>query len=194
MNILIIGNGFDLAHGFPTKYTDFLRYSRAYNTSEPVSELNDMNEEFISFVGDNIWLMHFLGTTSDLDNPRTWIDFEKEVAGVIHNIEQAKPAVELAQYFNAPSEITLEFLSNDVSEELNQFLLQFSSYDKEIGKYVLVCKGIADTKDFIDFLYYQLRDFARAFEIYCLLINAISLNEAIITTERKREMEKKKEK
>ena len=24
MNILVIGNGFDLAHGLPTKYTDFL--------------------------------------------------------------------------------------------------------------------------------------------------------------------------
>ena len=25
MNILVIGNGFDLAHGLPTKYGDFLR-------------------------------------------------------------------------------------------------------------------------------------------------------------------------
>ena len=27
MNILVIGNGFDLAHGLPTKYTDFLGLS-----------------------------------------------------------------------------------------------------------------------------------------------------------------------
>ena len=26
MNILLIGNGFDLAHGLPTKYTDFLKW------------------------------------------------------------------------------------------------------------------------------------------------------------------------
>ena len=26
MNILLIGNGFDLAHGLPTKYTDFLEF------------------------------------------------------------------------------------------------------------------------------------------------------------------------
>ncbi len=30
MNILIIGNGFDLAHGLPTKYTDFLKFIQAY--------------------------------------------------------------------------------------------------------------------------------------------------------------------
>lgn len=26
MNILVIGNGFDLAHGLPTKYSDFLEF------------------------------------------------------------------------------------------------------------------------------------------------------------------------
>ena len=29
MNILVIGNGFDLAHGLPTKYTDFLLFCKA---------------------------------------------------------------------------------------------------------------------------------------------------------------------
>ena len=28
MNILVIGNGFDLAHGLPTKYTDFLEFAK----------------------------------------------------------------------------------------------------------------------------------------------------------------------
>ena len=31
MNILVIGNGFDLAHGLPTKYTDFLEFCRMIN-------------------------------------------------------------------------------------------------------------------------------------------------------------------
>ncbi|MBQ8999135.1 MAG: hypothetical protein IJ086_10685 [Clostridium sp.] len=26
MNILVIGNGFDLAHGLPTKYYDFIEF------------------------------------------------------------------------------------------------------------------------------------------------------------------------
>ena len=37
MNILVIGNGFDLAHGLPTKYTDFLEFCKrvmaTYNDS-----------------------------------------------------------------------------------------------------------------------------------------------------------------
>lgn len=30
MNILVIGNGFDIAHGLPTKYGDFLNYVQAF--------------------------------------------------------------------------------------------------------------------------------------------------------------------
>ena len=44
MNILIIGNGFDLAHGLPTKYGDFLDFCekarRIYTFREDAS-LND---------------------------------------------------------------------------------------------------------------------------------------------------------
>ena len=34
MNILIIGNGFDLAHQLPTKYTDFLNFMKFINRIE----------------------------------------------------------------------------------------------------------------------------------------------------------------
>lgn len=37
MNLLIIGNGFDLAHGLPTYYTDFLKF---------VNEANDYYNNF----------------------------------------------------------------------------------------------------------------------------------------------------
>lgn len=30
MNILLIGNGFDLAHGLPTKYADFIDWIEGY--------------------------------------------------------------------------------------------------------------------------------------------------------------------
>lgn len=33
MNILVIGNGFDLAHGLPTRYTDFLEFIKVIKQS-----------------------------------------------------------------------------------------------------------------------------------------------------------------
>lgn len=58
MNILVIGNGFDLAHGLPTKYTDFLKFcqfiNKLYNPSLDIDRIlkeseintnNNLNEE-----------------------------------------------------------------------------------------------------------------------------------------------------
>lgn len=51
MNILVIGNGFDLAHGLPTKYGDFLefceRVKRIYDFSDDVS-LSDYKSKYIA--------------------------------------------------------------------------------------------------------------------------------------------------
>ena len=36
MNILVIGNGFDLAHGLPTKYADFLGFVERFENLKKV--------------------------------------------------------------------------------------------------------------------------------------------------------------
>ena len=41
MNILLIGNGFDLAHGLPTKYTDFLFFCHAVKRVVEDSKIED---------------------------------------------------------------------------------------------------------------------------------------------------------
>ncbi|MDR2198910.1 MAG: bacteriophage abortive infection AbiH family protein [Deltaproteobacteria bacterium] len=37
MNILVIGNGFDLAHRLLTRYTDFLKYCDNYERRNSIS-------------------------------------------------------------------------------------------------------------------------------------------------------------
>lgn len=52
MNILLIGNGFDLAHGLPTKYTDFLEFVKMIKI---IKEKNIFNDGFaISVAGCNV--------------------------------------------------------------------------------------------------------------------------------------------
>lgn len=36
MNVLVIGNGFDLAHGLPTKYEHFFKFTQAYEKYKPI--------------------------------------------------------------------------------------------------------------------------------------------------------------
>lgn len=52
MNILLIGNGFDLAHGLPTKYTDFLEFVKMFKTIKEKNIFNDAGS--ISKAGCNV--------------------------------------------------------------------------------------------------------------------------------------------
>ena len=55
MNILLIGNGFDLAHGLPTKYMDFLDFTKDYmecyekeiKNSDPIWEADSEAKKYI---------------------------------------------------------------------------------------------------------------------------------------------------
>lgn len=71
MNILIIGNGFDLAHGLKTSYKDFLEYCLKLPSEN-------------SFRQNNIWLETFLHDTND--NSDTWIDLETKIYDLLHEI------------------------------------------------------------------------------------------------------------
>ena len=53
MNILVIGNGFDLAHGLPTKYTDFLFFCNIVNSIIKKNKIDDMSAKDYSNWLDN---------------------------------------------------------------------------------------------------------------------------------------------
>lgn len=76
MDILIVGNGFDLAHGLKTSYKDFLEYCEEQNSKRIIGLIN-YGTSFI----DNIWLRHFITKKQELGN--TWIDLEQEIYNVI---------------------------------------------------------------------------------------------------------------
>ena len=71
MDILVIGNGFDLAHGLKTSYKDFLL----------ACQKDKLPEEFKDFCQTNVWLKHFIIKQKDLGD--TWIDLEKEIFSAI---------------------------------------------------------------------------------------------------------------
>lgn len=63
-NILVIGNGFDLAHGLPTRYIDFMNYLNAIDilyafksirdtSTTDVSPESTINKNYIDYVIDN---------------------------------------------------------------------------------------------------------------------------------------------
>ena len=115
MNILLIGNGFDLAHGLPTRYIDFLDWivgeykffddlkKQGADIVQGISkiELNvppnrqskhiinekiNCQEELWECIHDNTWFEYFL--YSQIQQDATWIDFESEISEAIQSIDK----------------------------------------------------------------------------------------------------------
>ena len=170
MNILVIGNGFDLAHGLPTKYTDFLKYCSNYNDiEEHVSDLTALNKEFLSFCNNNFWLQYFFCMKPNVNENDTWIDFENEIAEAIKKIEKYDIEIDDSK--------EIKSLRNNLFTEIYNKCSNVKCKDNTFDKYI----------------YSQLRQFARAFEIYCLKVNKTIIVRPICT-QRKEDIEKAKNK
>lgn len=117
MNILILGNGFDLAHGLPTTYKDFLDFTDAF---EDFTKRNSSNyyppkgkemflpylttlvnknmsiyNELRALIQDNVWLKHFNAVyeSRKRDGKDGWIDFESEISSAIQALDGAMVTV-----------------------------------------------------------------------------------------------------
>lgn len=160
MDILILGNGFDLAHGLKTRYTDFLDYWK-----------RDKNVE-------NVWLKHFVNRQKQLGDK--WIDLEKEIYNVIKKIDgnlknmqlqynyKDEPILKLYSFQKGCTDGTFDL--TNINKELT-FVHDIETDEKEYVKiendipkyYLKTYKGM------INFLYDQLRDFTKQFNNYLLL-------------------------
>lgn len=111
MKILIIGNGFDLAHGLPTKYTEFLEICSIVKTAK-VSWIDDkpsvscgyekerkaklsiftqalgmeLYEEFRTKTRNCFWIEHFMEKESVIGE--AWLNFEDEIKTVVEAVIQ----------------------------------------------------------------------------------------------------------
>lgn len=113
MNILLVGNGFDLAHGLPTRYTNFLSFLRAIQISHDYMEPIDTDklretgihdgirtllenqtashngnvDEVFELMKENVWVEYFLKVYNTLPKDG-WIDFEHEISTIVQNLDK----------------------------------------------------------------------------------------------------------
>jgi hypothetical protein len=186
MNILIIGNGFDIAHDLKTTYKDFLGYwaevrPRAY-LENYLGASPHWKKEHI-----NVWFNYFSEKQQTLGD--TWIDFETEIYDVIKRIQKSSS---FPQYFSL-SDMSLGFLkaiTGNRHSYLTKFKqITFDDYEKFVRPELITnyaeykyCNNptmylFKNYKGLINFLYDQLRDFTKTFELY--LVKELGLAENI---------------
>jgi len=193
--ILLVGNGFDLAHELPTKYEHFLfilkhwsefqqkiehfksgnqidRKDQFYKYFEGISSLNDENIKRLCFiVENNSWVKYFCQCEAEIDG---WIDFEKEIYPVIALFEQI-----LSSDYNIGRYVKPEDTNAYIDKKL--FSYKMLRIAKLWGKYI--CVSVTEDvlivrarftskiygilkKKIIQSLRDEFDDFIKAFEIY----------------------------
>jgi hypothetical protein len=93
MDILVIGNGFDVAHGLPTKYDQFLDFVKNIKSTEYFRKLSpELQNEYNSLIYDNIWFKHFNDVLSErrAEGKTGWIDFEAEISSLVQYLDKIR--------------------------------------------------------------------------------------------------------
>lgn len=179
MNILLIGNGFDLAHGLPTRYTDFLGFIKIIrqvmgdqkvigwekedfligklfeeNEKKIRNNLYSQKDMWRSLLDDNMWIEYFLNSKSYAQE--NWIDFEKEISKIIQSIDKDMKGKDF--------EDQIEELTNGYLKKIYLYKGYESLFTDEEGE--RRGKQNITFKKLRDDLYKDLNRFIRAFEIY----------------------------
>ncbi len=149
MNILVIGNGFDLAHGLPTSYSDFLNFCKTIRANYTANTDKDIDELY-TYINHNTWLEYFLDCPSYVGE--NWIDFESEIARVIRSLDNARNlTMNGGSVLDVRGEegVMLTAIMKDAKTTLQTAFMDVAAIDK-----------------FSHFLYEELERLIRALEIY----------------------------
>lgn len=186
MEILLIGNGFDLAHGLPTKYTDFLRFcdliikiqqDKWFQSMDKMYEkllknnfgvdscirtklienyINGKEKELIELVCKNDWIDYFL--QCDMHGNENWIDFESEISKAIQDIDRSMGTNALYDEILA---LENKFFNDKYTNNTVEYLTaMYESQQQKIKKDKIRFKTLADK------LNSDLSRLIRALEIY----------------------------
>lgn len=179
MNILLVGNGFDLAHGLPTKYTDFLKFVKVIrqvlqmeNDIEfssidgadmnsqikllielTVEELLEQKLDWESLIIHNFWIEYFF--RAPMYQKENWIDFEYEISKVIQNLD-----ADMREHSYSLEDKAL-FISNKYIEAFFQ-----SNLHGDVAGGKLKTVEIVSYKEIRDVLYDDLDKLIKAFQRY----------------------------
>lgn len=188
MNILVIGNGFDLAHGLPTRYTDFLDFVDEFNTyystykNKELEELyysgfshlhiflniksnyNEISKKINDLITDNHWLTLF----KEENNKNNWIDFENEISKVIQTLDGINNRFNNKVYL--PKEKDVTEISTDELKYLEKIFPNLKSElnPKDVSSTRISKEQILKIRDT---LLLDLNRLTKCLEIYLILVS-----------------------
>lgn len=135
MKLLVLGNGFDIDHGLPTSYADFMRFCQAVVEQSDI-ELNghqkeylkkisgdkSLNDKFKKLLKDNCLFRYFLKRIDKLGPD--WIDLEREIKSVIQEFRIVEQNLQNSNqtYYQVEVEEKIFYLIDALSLDTDLFL------------------------------------------------------------------------
>ena len=184
MDILIIGNGFDLAHGLKTSYGEFLDFCKNLKFEDESEQYSDYKH----CLEKNLWMKHFITRQNQLGN--TWIDLENEIYEVIKFLKSQfifdKYRDSSLLKMNKILEIE-KYKCNFQLQNIHDYLRDAYSNDnlskdgiEPFFKYDMIGFYLENSQDLINLLHRHLIEFTHLFEKY--LLEEVFANPDHITT------------
>lgn len=175
-NLLIVGNGFDLAHKFKTSYTDFLN---CFNVDDTV---------YINSTSYNMTNNAFYKYLNNIKNKRGyWIDVETAISDIVKYVEKIKKGF----IFIEDKTYSSKELNTLFGEEGSQFIDIFSPQIYIEGSTCDYKITIESFNTALKKLEYDLDSFTKALEDYLIMIEEQDISsEKIILTDIKNIQEK----
>ena len=188
MNILIIGNGFDLAHGLKTTYRDFLEFANNYISEEyPLIKLKwtRIENNGHSWIDEIEGKISFIKSTIDLHNQNNakfkeieylvngnvwidyfnkknidqgWIDFENEISNVVKRFDRIRK--------NFIQDEENDGNDYQLSDSQKMLIADILSVHKEHLTFDLMHCGFEIFDRLKDILLFDLNRLTRCLEIY----------------------------
>lgn len=155
MNILVIGNGFDLAHGLPTKYYDFIQFIKfikviyikeAYERNSIIKDKIRISEESLDInknileklLDESIYKTNHFKEFILCINNNLWIEYFKNKVKIQNtwvDFEMSiKEVIELLDIIKRKHKEEISIENFDISN-LREIMNIFLNYDKPIYLY-----------------------------------------------------------
>lgn len=123
-NVLVIGNGFDLAHGLNTRYDDFIQYIKNAIDDDSFIQKQDDREFVRKCIETNGFLNYFLDYTNEVPG---WVDLEKLIREVVSYFESFFENCNI--FVNARQSIELNTMDEKIPRQKVRVIECLSGFD-----------------------------------------------------------------
>ncbi len=169
MHILIIGNGFDIAHGLPTRYSNFITNVQTDSEFYKYVLRNENSKKLFNRVRQS---KIFEYICSKLCNNNDWIDFENELMEIVDSICDMPSLFKRYTYMENKSVISKLLLDSDKIHESSPFIYRILMGNGALKRYW----SNSELLDLEQNIYRQIQDFIDLFKEYILWITQYKLD------------------